>query len=190
MQNVEQTIISEYANSPSIVQLIRNFNTYIDPSTNIDMFYNLVWNVDTAVGYGLDVWGRIVGVQRVLQVSSGLFLGFAEAADSTSETPFDQAPFYNGEQITGNFSLTDDAFRTLIFAKALLNICDGSIPAVNRILMSLFGSQGNCYVVDGLNMTLTYTFLFNLSPVDFAIVSQSGVLPKSCGVSSSVVQIP
>lgn len=64
MQNVEQTIVSQYANSPTLVQLITNMNEYIDPSADIDNFYNVVWNVDTAIGFGLDIWGEIVGVSR------------------------------------------------------------------------------------------------------------------------------
>jgi hypothetical protein len=188
MENVLQTVISQYGNSPTILALIDGFNAAVDPSTNIDSFYNSVWNVETAVGFGLDIWGRIVGVQRVLQVASGVYFGFAEAADN-SETPFNQAPFYSGESATSNFALTDDAFRTLIYAKAYANISDGSIPSINNILMTLFGSQGNCFVTDPGGMTMSYTFDFTLSPVDFAIVSQSGVLPKPTGVTLSIVQV-
>jgi Protein of unknown function (DUF2612) len=187
MENVGQTIISQYSNSPILVKLIQNFNAYIDPSANFDAFYNMIWNLQTAQGYGLDVWGRIVGVQRVLQVSSGVYFGFAEAGDS-AETPFNQAPFYSGGATTGNFALTDAAFLTLIYAKAFYNISDGSIPSINNILMTLFGSQGTCFVTDLGGMAMTYTFNFTLSPVDFAIVSQSGVLPKPTGVALTIVQ--
>ena len=53
-------------------------------------------------------------------------------------------------------------------------------------MMNLFPHRGNCYVVDGLNMTMQYFFAFPLSPVELAIVSQSGVLPKPVGVSATV----
>jgi hypothetical protein len=186
MQNVDQTIISQYSTSPTINRLISNFNDYIDPSVDIDNFFNLVWNVDTAVGYGLDVWGRIVGVGRVLQVSSTpKFFGFNEASNVSAD-PFNTSPFYSGQQISSNFILADDGFRVLIFAKALANICDGSIPAINQILLTLFPGRGNCYIADGLNMSQTYTFLFHLTPVEAAIVSQSGILPRSTGVSSTM----
>ena len=36
-------------------------------------------------------------------------------------------------------------------------------------------------------MVMTYTFDFPLSPVEIAIVSQSGVLPRSTGVSATIV---
>src|ERR1043166_4995609 len=63
-----QTVISQYANSPRMMQLLADFYDYIDPVYLDDQFFDLVWNVDTAIGYGLDIWGRIVGVSRVIQV--------------------------------------------------------------------------------------------------------------------------
>lgn len=189
MQNVSNTILTQYSNSTVLLGLIQSFNSCIDPSVNIDAFYNNIWNIQTAVGVGLDIWGRIVGVQRVLQVASGVYFGFAEAGDVSEETPFNQAPFYSGTGTTGNFSLTDQAFRTLILAKAYANISDGSILSTNNILMTLFGSQGACYVTDLGGMAMTYTFSFALSSVDFAIVSQSGVLPKPTGVLATIVQL-
>ena len=190
MLGYQQTIVSQYGNSPTLIQLIKNVNTYLDPNANINSFYENVWNIATAQGYGLDVWGRIVGVSRVLQISSGSWLGFEEADDSLVETPFGQAAFYTGGSATSNFTLTDTAYRQLILAKAALNITNCSIPAINQILMTLFGSNGECWCTDGQNMTMTYTFDFDLSPVDYAIVSQSGVLPRPAGVLASVVQLP
>lgn len=182
------TVLSQYANSPILLALVENFADYIDPTANFDAFFQLVFDVDTAVGYGLDVWGRIVGVSRILQLPApGDYFGFSESSDAHS---FNEAPFYGGGSLTNNFALSDDAYRRLILAKALANICDGSIPAINQILINLFGgSYGNCYVTDGGDMTMTYTFGATLSPVDFAIVSQSGVLPRPVGVSATIVQL-
>lgn len=182
------TVISQYANSPVLLQLIENFAGYIDPSTNFDAFFSLMFNVDTAVGYGLDVWGRIVGVSRVLRLpAEGKFFGFDEADPDAHS--FGESPFFGGSSLTQNFSLTDGAYRRLILAKALANISDGSIPGINQILINLFSDYGNCYVTDGGDMTMTYTFASTLSPVDFAIVAQSGVLPRPAGVAVTIVQL-
>jgi len=70
MIDVEKTIISQYANSPIITQLINNFNQYIDQSANIENFLSYVWDVSTAQDFGLDIWGRIVGVSRNLTLPS------------------------------------------------------------------------------------------------------------------------
>jgi hypothetical protein len=188
MINFSDTIISQYANSPIINQLITNFNQYIDPYINIDNFYDMLWDIDTAVGYGLDVWGRIVGVGRVLSVASGKFLGFEEATNVSAD-PYNQSPMYSGQSVTSNFALSDDAYRTLILAKALANISTGSVPSINQILLNLFPGRGNCYVIDNNNMTMTYYFTFLLTAVEAAIVSQSGILPKPVGVLATVVQV-
>lgn len=195
MQNFEKTILSQYSNSPTIVQLIANMNGYIDPAADIDAFYNLVWNVDTAVGWGLDVWGRIVGVGRVLHIATVDFFGFT-GPGGVSGLPFNQAVFYHpGAQLTSNYALLDDPYRVLILAKALANICDATISAINQILINVFSAggllpvTGNCYVTDGLDMTMTYTFGSALDPVQTAIVYQSGVLPRPAGVAATVVQL-
>jgi len=184
------TVISQYANSPRTDAVIETFGQAVDQTENIDAFYDLIWNIESAVGYGLDVWGRIVGVTRTLTVASSVFFGFEQQSPTVDVFgPGGVSPFYVGVPATSNYQLTDSAFRTLIFAKALANICDGSIPAINQVLMSLFPNRGNCYVTDGEDMTMTYTFRFFLTPVEQAIVSQSGVLPKPAGVEASVVQI-
>lgn len=212
--SVWQTIISQYANSPILTRLIENIFAYLDQTANFDAFYDLIMNVDTAQGEGLNIWGRIVGVNRVLQVEVGNWFGFEESLPGAFT--FGQGSFYSGATLTDNFALSDQAYRQLILAKAAANITDGSIPAINRILMSLFPNRGNCYVTDGFQggnwfgfqesvnaqgfnqasfytgstietMVMTYVFEFSLTPVELAIVGQSGVLPKSTGVSASVV---
>jgi Protein of unknown function (DUF2612) len=214
--DVWRTIISQYANSPILTTLIQNVFSYLDQTQNFDAFFDYIWNVDTAQGYGLDIWGRIVGVNRVLQVQVGDNFGFAEALPGCDT--FGAASFYAGTPLTENYALSDEAYRTLILAKAAANITIGSIPAINQILLSLFPNRGNCYVTEGTvggdyfgfaeagnavgfdqqpfysgetieTMTMTYTFEFQLTAVELAIVQQSGVLPKSTGVNASVVII-
>lgn len=178
------TVISQYANSPILLALIESTNDAIDPTPLFDAFYQLIWNIDTAQGYGLDVWGRIVGVGRVLQVPIGGFLGFEE--DSGAET-FGSGVFYAGIGLTGNFALSDTVYRRLILAKAMANITDGGTQSFNALLILLFPGYGNARVVDNENMTITLTFDSALSPTDRAIISQSGVLPVPAGVSFTIV---
>lgn len=186
-----QTIISQYANSPTLTAIIGNIFDCLDPTLNIDNFFSDVMDIDTAVGHGLDVWGRILDVSRVLTLIASKNLGFEEQGGITVD-PFNQSPFYSGSPSTGNYSLADDAYRVLLLAKAAANITDGSMKSFNAILLSLFPHRGNCYVTDGGespagNMTMTYTFAFSLTPVEVAIVTQSGVLPRPAGVSATVI---
>lgn len=180
------TLISQYANSPILTQLLANFDEYIDQSQNMDLFFDRVWNVITAQGYGLDVWGRIVGVQRTLQVAVGKYFGFDEATTASAD-PFGQSPFYAGVAATQNYTLSDNAYRLLVLAKALANISDGSVRSLNQLLLNLFPGLGNCYVLDNGGMSMTYMFEFTLTPVQQAIVYQSGVLPKPVGVAANII---
>ena len=251
------TVASQYANSPALTGILTSFYAAADQTENFDAFYDNIWNVNTATGYGLDVWGRIVGINRVLEVVSTAWFGFKEslpgclswntnvscspspalgfAEAMPSWQPYGYGTFglnwiwtesdnfqgggalYSGFGLTSNYALSDLAYRRLIMAKAAQNITSCSIPAINQILLNLFPERGNCYVTDGyqggayfgfqesqmalpfnqgvfyngqaLNnvMTMTYTFNFPLSPVEMAIVSNSGVLPKPTGVVASVV---
>jgi hypothetical protein len=179
------TILSQFANSPVLTTLIGNMDAYLDQTANLDSFYDLIFNVATAQGYGLDIWGKIVNVSRILDVpGTAEYFGFEEAGIGAD--PFNTQPFFSGQQLTTNYILSDSAYRVLIYAKALANICDGSIPSINQILLRLFPNRGNCFVTDGLDMTMEYTFQFILSPVELAIVAQSGALPKPTGVSATV----
>lgn len=174
------TVISQYANSPIIDGLILSQNAALDQTKNIDNFFDFMFNPITAVGYGLDCIGRIVGVSRTIPIPSGAaaYFGFDEATGSW--TGFGQGGFFSGAGVTNNFILSDADFRTLIFAKMLGNISDGSIPSINNILLTLFGS--NAHVQDNLNMTMVYVFTVVPTPVQLAIVSLSGVLPSPAGV--------
>lgn len=188
--DVWSTVLMQYANSPTIASWIESYNAAADMTVPISNFFDMMWNVLTAQGYGLDVWGRIVGLQggRTIQVpgSASLF-GFNEAGGSW--TGFDQGGFYTGQGLNTNFVLTDPDFRRLILAKAAGNISDGAIVSVNRILLALFPGRGDCWVADGLNMQLTYTFAFPLTPVELAIVLTAGVLPNAAGAVINVSQL-
>ena len=177
------TVISQYANSPIMTQLLDYFSQDVDQTENFDHFFDYMWNVDTAQGYGLDAIGRKVGVSRTLSIPGGstTYLGFNEAS---SWTGFNQGGFYTGATLTTNFNLLDPDYRTLIYAKCLGNICDGSIPKINSILLQLFPPQiGPSYVVDNQDMTMTYTFEFAPTSVQLAIIETSGVLPNPDGVT-------
>jgi hypothetical protein len=184
MQNLPDTIPSQYASSPSLIQFLENFNTCVDPNYNLQQFWELCWNLDTAVGYGLDVWGRRVGVGRSIRIEAEHWLGFSGVHGSSGDSP-NHGIFYSGQPTTINYTMTDQSYRRVIFAKAAANITNGSITSINAILLALFPNRGNCWVRDNLDMTITYVFSFNLEPFEVAVVTTLGVLPKGCGVRAN-----
>jgi hypothetical protein len=187
MVNVEKTIVSQYATSPTLVQLIQNMNGYVDPQADFDAFYAFVWNIQTAQSWGLDILGRIVNVSRQINIPGAVLnFGFKEGVNYQ---PFGQAPLYAGTPASTVYSLSDDAYRTLILMKALLNISNNTAPAINRLLQSLFAGRGRCYVQDTGQMQIRYVFEFPLLPYEIAILTQSNVVPRPAGVLAQFSQI-
>jgi Protein of unknown function (DUF2612) len=198
MLNTTQTICSQYGNSPTLLQLVQNMNQYLDPRANMLAFYDNVWNVDSAEGFGLNIWGRIVGVSRVIPIpgTSGYF-GFANSDVPPDWQNYGNAnggggggPFFNGEVSTGSFTLNDTAYRTLILTKALANIVSTTSPALNQLLQNLFPGRGASYVVDRGKMGMSYVFTFPLTTIEYAILAFSGVLPGPAGVLVNTLVIP
>lgn len=184
----QDTVLAQYANSYSMMTLVANFAEAMDQKPNLDDFYDLVWNIQTNQTFGLDVWGRIVVISRVIPVADTQYLGFVEGG-TIDYAGFDQAPFYNGQRISSGYRLSDEAYRLLIIAKAASNIWDGSIPALNAILQLLFPNRGP-YVIDDGDMEMTYRFPWVLSSIEASVAISSGVLPRPCGVKVNYVQGP
>ncbi|ECJ2518693.1 DUF2612 domain-containing protein [Salmonella enterica subsp. salamae] len=188
MQNVAATVLAQYAASPRLNALINSFNAALSPDSFINDFYDLIWNIDTAEKYGLDVWGKIVGVSRRLTVKDDFnYLGFSEARMDNpvmdDPRPFNQAPFYSGKSVTR----TVDLYRRLILMKAMSNITDCSVPDINRMLRFMFGKNRRAYVLNNGGLRMSYIFEFALSSAELAIIQSSGALPSPPGVYVSVV---
>jgi hypothetical protein len=156
-EELEATILSQYANSPTMLALIQNANTYLDPAADIDNFYDVVWNVDTAIGFGLDIWGRIVGLP------TGRYI-------YTSPVTV----------------LNDDQFRLLILAKALSNISITSSPSFNKLLQFYFAGRGRCYVNDLGGMNMRYTFEFLPEPYELVILGDPEIFLRPAGVGVGI----
>lgn len=179
-------LIKQYQHSPIIKKLVENhffyFNNFI-----FDDFYKIVWNINTAQGFGLDIWGRIVGVNRLLKVTE-LFdkFGFNNSQLNT----FNNGVFFSGEPESNNFELTDNAYRVLILAKALSNISACDCQSINAVLQNLFPNRGRAYVNDLGDMRMRYTFEFFLEPWEKSVLLSAGALPRPSGVQIHIAQIP
>lgn len=180
--------MKQYAASPVIQQLVSDRVSYF-PNAWQDQFYNVVWNVDTAQGFGLDIWGRIVVIGRNIQIPNTEYFGFSTAAPQTWH-PFGQESFYSGPSSTTTFRLQDNAYRTLILAKALANIADTNARSLNKVLQQLFPGRGRAWVNDLGSMAMRYTFEFALEPWESAVLSNGSVLPRPAGVGATIAVIP
>lgn len=97
--------MKQYASSPIIQTRIANRASYLSPEAWQQELYDVVLNLDTAQGFGLDIWGRIVGLQngRLLTVpTTGVqYLGFRQQNTITQAVYYGADPVqYLGELVT------------------------------------------------------------------------------------------
>lgn len=188
--NIDQTLISQYAQSPVLTELIDNLAEYFDQSANWNNFYQYVWNIDTAQAWGLDFWGKILGVSRYLEIPvTAEYLGLDGSGATASGYPFDVGVFYDGATSTQTYALSDAAYRTLLYAKAFANICRTSIPVLNQLMRLLFPGFGDTYCLDSGNMAMTYYLGWAPTAIQLAIVEQSGAVPHPTGVAVTVTHL-
>ena len=176
--------MKQYAASPILNILIDYRKEYFNQEW-ADEFYSNIWNVDTAQGFGLDIWGRIVVIGRNIEITESDYFGFS-TAPTRSWLPFNQGVFYNGAKSTSVFRLADNAYRAIILAKALSNISATDVRSLNRALRSLFRNRGKAYVKQVGPMAIEYVFEFFLEPWESSVVRLSEALPRPAGVSVSV----
>lgn len=184
MRDIKDTIMSQYANSPAILGIISGLNDAIDPQYFIDDFYNYVYRLSTARGFGLDIWADKVGVTRSAKMTNpeSKNLGFAEGFQ-----PWNTYPWSDGGEFS-SFQLSDTDLRKLIIVKAAINILYATAFNINKFLLMLFDGQKAYYNITG-HMTAEYVFEFGLTEFDRLIVYTLDMLPKPCGVGISYREI-
>ncbi len=152
-------IFWQYNNAPAFNSLINSKQNWYDE--NQKKFWNdwvkNVLNISSANDYGLAIWGILLGIPRIYVV--------------------------NGEDV----SLTKNQYKKVILARLKLINMRCTVPEINELLKFLFGEYGKAYVVDNHDMTITYRFNFNLSPLQIAVLQNVTLLPRPAGVKAIIV---
>lgn len=165
----QETILSQYSASPRILALTEAFAGRIDPADDIETFYTEIFDIDTARGWGLDNWGRILAAPRIVRMATTDWFGFHES----TLKPFNNAPFWTVDQSTAAFSIGDDMYRRLLMFKAGVNIGDSTADSVSRLLSYLF--EIPIGAVDNGDMSVSFRVSsVNFDETDRAIVRYYG----------------
>lgn len=180
----QRTVIREFSSSPRLLRWLENVNDNVDPRAFIDLFLTDVMDPRTCGQWGLDIWGRIVGVSPYISVSDTKFIGWEEA-DSLDSDSWNNAVWWNGSVDNGLTRVSNEMFRSLIFAKAAANLSDGSAASINQVLRTLFASSGEAWVVDNRDKTFTVNLSFTPTAAEISILQNADVLPAPAGVSYS-----
>jgi hypothetical protein len=157
---IENTVITQYQNSPRIVALIKAMDKFIDPAESFDEFCFQVFNIETAVTWGLDNIGKIIGLERGLRLEDGTL-----------------------------YYMADEEYRYMLYLKAACNLTDCSIPSINAFLQWLFEERGMIFVREKAPMVIEYIFEFELLPHERILLKPSGLIPKPTGVGFGMDEI-
>lgn len=184
-----QTVQKQYSNSPTLLALLDNFDQWVDLSKFSAQFLAYVWDISTAEGFGLDIWGRILGQSRYVEAAQtpGDNFGF-DAFPTVGQTnwkPWSQAPFYGGAA-AGNiaYALVDDYYRKLLLVKAAANIAACNVPSLNALMRSMFGDRGKCYVGYDLDFPMHIGYHFDFMPTNVErTIIESGLFPIPAGMT-------
>lgn len=182
MFDIKQTIMSQYANSPKLMHIIQTLFEAVDMTKFTADYQRLIMSLPTANGYGLDIWGIIVGISRAVRFPNpeGEYFGFEDGF-----YPFNERPFSAAGAEGDAWELSDDAYRGLILIKAMSNIIYATAPNINALMRAVF--QKPCYFLITGHMKAQYVFEFHLSQFEHHIVYNTDILPRPCGVQISSI---
>lgn len=180
-------IQSQYSASTRILALAAGYQKRIDPHTDVDLLYTSMIDIYTATGVGLDNWGVILQIGRVIP---GPYMEESFGFDRSMLHPFNQLPFVpdNAGGEPGAFiTLDDEMFRLLLLYKALANISASDAATQNKLLSVLVdtgigGFSGAAYVLEIGPMVIRWVFEDTLSPQQLAVFKAAGTLARGAGV--------
>ncbi len=188
--NLMQVIIWQYDQSPALKSIITYMNTWF--VANQTQFwtdwYNNVFNLLTANEFGLAVWAIILNVP------------FTENLFPRNPQPFGFGPIGNGYFSFGYSTFSDGGYpsltnsekRFILLLRYFQLITRGAIPEINaflKFLIPFISTTGQIYVLDNLNMTITYVFTFNPGDRILTIIDHYDLLPRPAGVEA-IIQLP
>lgn len=185
---IEDTIQSQYACAPHITRLVQGFWRMVDPAPDIERFYELCFDIDTAQGVALDIWGRILGMPRSMQAVTEVgvpYWGYYNKKAQVKEVRgFEQAPFFYGAQ-ERHLELSDEAYRLMLKTKAMANISTGSLADLNRMLAALL-PRAEVQIFRTAPMMLKIIATGDLTDYEQSLLTRGDLPPIPTGVGLEV----
>lgn len=178
-----RAILWQYEDSDRLKTLVLAKQEWVDQyqSQFWADWYRDVFNIDTATKFGLSVWGRILdislGVEREPQPAKISF-GFGQY-----NANFNNGNFGSLSQTTQPLSLEQQ--RLVIRMRYFQITCRPTVPEINEFLAYIFKDQGAAYVIDNLDMSMTYVFGFAPSSELQYILQNYNLLPRPSAVDVS-----
>lgn len=178
-----KAILWEYNKAPNLVAILQAKQAwYTENETQFwDDWFTNIFNLDTANDFGCVVWAIILGVPLNFVTGNIPKTGIPWGFDITNLSNFDGSFNFTSQQSGGNVFTTAQK-RILLKLRYYQLISRGSLTQTNKFLNDLLSPFGTYYMVDNLNMTMTFVSVGEAPSWLTFILTEMQILPKPAGV--------
>jgi len=187
--DVLQALLWRHNEAVNLQALIQNKQTALNElnETFLDEWIKDVFNLNTANDFGLSVWSIILNTPITIGPAPieppGSNWGFGEFRKN-----FNNGNFTDSDAATV-FSVQES--RIILKLRYYQLVTRATVTEINAIMADVFKDLGTVYVLDGLDMTITYIFDFTPSDKLRLIISDFDLLPRPSAVKlRSIVYQP
>ncbi|WP_439287582.1 DUF2612 domain-containing protein [Lonepinella sp. BR2904] len=178
-------LIWQYQTKPKALATMQMLERLFTENSKLLAKFPLILDIETSAGDNLDMVGRHIGQDRVLNgYILRKFFGFHGSSQAMS---FSQNRQGGGEwyrrrnPLADSVKLNDDDYRFLIKCRILKNYQTGTLPNIIDAVRFLFGGLGNAE--DNQDMTVTvFIPKNNLTKFKQYAIENLDILPRQMGV--------
>ena len=152
--DLSKVILWQYDDAEKLKSLVNNEQQFMDTAVTQfweDFNYN-VFNLATCNTFGLELWGKLLGIARPTYLDGGVAVEYS-----------------------------DDQYRLVLQARIYLLTFDGSGAALNQFFKMLF-PEYPVIITDNLDMTVTIGFVQEPTDEIKTILQNENFLPRPSGV--------
>lgn len=178
--DIMRALLWQYNKAQALQSLIEQKQAWYDENQKEfweSWQYN-VFDLNTADAFGLTVWSIILDIPIIVVTEP-----------PAGTVGFGWGPYHrnfthgNFRAVAGTQELTVEQSRTVLKMRYYQITSRGTIPEINQFMARLFANYGPCYVLDNLDMTMTYVFEFSLPTNMGFIFKNFDLLPRPAGVA-------
>lgn len=153
----------QYDQAPNLSALLKSSDAFVQ--NNVSKFWEdwekNVFNIRTADTFGLNLWGKILGVERIKYTNDA------------------------GETV----AFTDDMYRLLLLARVMKFNSNGSLKSINDYLQFVFEGKP-VFCVTNNDMSIRIILYYHPSTEDMAVIQSDGFIPVPAGVLVNYYVVP
>lgn len=192
--------IWQYDNAPYLNEVMDLFDSFV--KENGENFWKKwesnVFNLKTANTFGLEVWGRILGVERTMLspdnfgIDNDGNLRLFNIGTRQWYLIWQANPQYrvslDGINQVSNIGISDETYRRVLLSRFFTYYMRGTLPEIQTYFELLF-PESQVQVSSNNDMTYDIIFLNALSNEDFNVLTLDGIIPEVAGVRANRITI-